>query len=183
MRIGFSAIVMIALSATPVAARIDQYRPTGAPPVRNEARLRAVMLNTHNEARVRVGERPLAWDARLAAAAATYAELLQRSGRFEHSQQPRGGGAQGENLWMGTRGTYSFEQMVDGWIEEQRHYRPAPVPASSKTGRWSDVAHYTQIVWQEATAIGCAVASNAANDILVCRYSPPGNVIGEMPYR
>jgi hypothetical protein len=183
MRFVFLASALFVLSASAVDARPGSYvTPRTAPP-RDGGRLRAVMLETHNQARVRVGERPLAWDSRLAASAAVYADWLRRSGRFEHSRQPMGDDAQGENLWMGTRGAYSFEQMVDGWIEEERHYRPAPVPASSKTGRWSDVAHYTQVVWHDATAMGCAVASTDSDDILVCRYSPPGNVIGEMPYR
>jgi hypothetical protein len=183
MRFAFLTCAAIALSTVAVDARPGTYAAPRTPLSRDDAGLRAVMLTTHNTARIRLGERPLAWDARLAASAASYADWLRRTGRFEHSQQPMDDDAQGEKLWMGTRGAYSFEQMVDGWMEEQRHYRPAPVPASSKTGRWSDVAHYTQIVWQDATAIGCAVASDDENDILVCRYSPPGNVVGEIPYR
>ncbi|QQV78080.1 serine protease [Sphingomonas aliaeris] len=183
MRFAFLTLAACVLASSATEARVAPYSATVTAPSRDAVRLRAVMLDMHNQARIRVGERPLAWDPQLAASAASYADWLRRSGRFEHSEQSTSDDAQGENLWMGTRGAFSFEQMADGWIEEQRHYRPAPVPASSTTGRWSDVAHYTQVVWQDATAMGCAIASTDEDDILVCRYSPPGNVVGEMPYR
>jgi hypothetical protein len=39
------------------------------------------------------------------------------------------------------------------------------------------------MVWPTTTRIGCAIASNARNDFLVCRYSPTGNVMGRpVPY-
>jgi hypothetical protein len=39
------------------------------------------------------------------------------------------------------------------------------------------------MVWPTTTRVGCAVASNAANDFLVCRYSPAGNIDGRsVPY-
>jgi hypothetical protein len=34
------------------------------------------------------------------------------------------------------------------------------------------------MVWPTTTRIGCAVASNAANDFLVCRYASAGNIDG-----
>jgi hypothetical protein len=175
--------LLLLVCSIPANAQTRVQRPAMAPKARTDALLRTVMLSTHNAARAELGERPLIWDNRLAQSAADYAAMLERSGRFEHSRQRDAATAQGENLWMGTRDAYSFEEMVDGWIDERRHYRPAPVPASSNTGRWSDVAHYTQIVWQSATAMGCAMASNRADDFLVCRYSPAGNVIGELAYR
>jgi hypothetical protein len=48
----------------------------------------------------------------------------------------------------------------------------------SRTGNWSDVGHYTQIVWPASQRVGCATASNRANDYLVCRYLPAGNIVG-----
>jgi hypothetical protein len=48
----------------------------------------------------------------------------------------------------------------------------------SRTGDWSQVAHYTQIVWPATQRVGCATASNRSNDYLVCRYLPAGNVVG-----
>jgi len=44
------------------------------------------------------------------------------------------------------------------------------------------VGHYTQMIWRNTTEVGCAVAERDDRQILVCRYSPPGNVRGEMAY-
>jgi len=35
------------------------------------------------------------------------------------------------------------------------------------------------MVWRKTTEVGGAIATGGGNDVLVCRYSPPGNVIGE----
>ena len=83
---------------------------------------------------------------------------------------------------MGTRQAYRYDEMVGGWVDERRWYRAAPTPDFSTTGRWGDVAHYTQIVWRGTTSLGCALASDAENDYLVCRYSPPGNVVGQRAF-
>jgi len=44
------------------------------------------------------------------------------------------------------------------------------------------VGHYTQMIWKNTSQIGCALARTNSWDILVCRYSPKGNMIGEKPY-
>lgn len=79
---------------------------------------------------------------------------------------------------MGTRGAFSVDDMVGSWVAERARYRQGIFPAVSLTGRWSDVAHYTQLIWASTTHVGCAVQRAARWDYLVCRYSPPGNVIG-----
>ncbi|MDB5672173.1 MAG: Fis family transcriptional regulator, partial [Alphaproteobacteria bacterium] len=48
----------------------------------------------------------------------------------------------------------------------------------SSSGHWSDVAHYTQMIWRDTDRIGCALYSTRQWDYLVCRYAPPGNVVG-----
>ena len=124
-----------------------------------------------------MGIRPLAWDPHLATAAAAYGSVLASKGRLQHSAEYRRPG-QLENLWMGTRGAFSIEDMVGSWIAERARYRGGIFPAVSATGRWADVAHYTQLIWPSTTHVGCAVERAARWDYLVCRYSPPGNVIG-----
>jgi hypothetical protein len=79
---------------------------------------------------------------------------------------------------MGTRGAFSPEQMVGNWISEKAYYRPGTFPRVSRTGRWDDVAHYTQVVWSGTTRVGCAIHSDGRWDYLICRYSPPGNIEG-----
>jgi len=162
--------------------RIVERRTSDAPAPRGAALLRQAMLAGQNEARVRLGLAPLTWNDSLAADARTYAEEMARTGRFEHSPQPRGDPPQGENLWTGTRRAYTYQEMVGHWVAEGRYYRPLPVPQSSSTGEFGDVGHYTQIVWRDTREVGCAEASNRSDDYIVCRYLPAGNVVGQMAY-
>jgi hypothetical protein len=43
----------------------------------------------------------------------------------------------------------------------------------------TNTGHYTQIVWRKTTQIGCGSATCGNSNVVVCRYSPPGNYIGE----
>ena len=138
----------------------------------------AKLLAAHNRERARLGIPPLRWDPALAAAAASYGPTLARLGGLRHSARADRLG-QRENLWMGTRGAYSPEQMVGNWIAEKAYYRSGmPFPDVSRTGNWADVAHYTQVVWSGTTHVGCAIYPSDNWDYLICRYSPPGNIDG-----
>lgn len=139
------------------------------------------LLSSHNAERARVGVAPLSWSAALAADARAWADYLAKTATFEHSVQPKGSKAQGENLWTGTKADFTPEEMVQLWIDEKANYQRGRFPAISKTGNWADVGHYTQLIWYNTTQLGCGLASNAEDDFLVCRYSPPGNWIGDDP--
>jgi hypothetical protein len=135
-------------------------------------------LKAHNEARENVGLAPLAWSDRLANDAGEWAAHLARNNLYDHaSPQQRKG--QGENLWRGSRGYWDARTKIGFFIEEKRHFRPGQFPDVSRTGRWSDVAHYTQIIWPQTREVGCAVAQTARDEVLVCRYWPAGNVWGQ----
>ena len=136
------------------------------------------MVAAHNRLRADEGVQPSLWDHQLAAAAATYAAELAKSERFAHSPQD-GRGGQGENLWMGTRGAFSFDRMVSDWGSEKKMFRAGQFPDVSTTGRWQDVGHFTQIIWPASVRVGCAVRSSAQYDYLVCRYGEGGNVYGQ----
>jgi cysteine-rich secretory family protein len=135
------------------------------------------LVAAHNVERAMARVPPLSWDASLAAQAWSYARLLAATGTFRHSDRRSRGGT-GENLWMGSRGAYSIEQMVSGWTSERRMFVPGTFPFVSRTRSWEDVGHYTQMIWPTTTRVGCAVASARGNDVLVCRYGPAGNVDG-----
>ena len=142
----------------------------------------ARILAAHNSVRAQAGVQPLAWDPALGQAAATYAVELALTNSFHHSDRRARAGT-GENLWMGTRGAFSYETMVGRWASESRDFVPGIFPAVSRSGNWENVGHYTQMVWPTTTRVGCAVATNATTDYLVCRYSPAGNVDGRpVPY-
>jgi uncharacterized protein YkwD len=189
MRKRHLAALLLALGAAacaresePQPARVVESRVADTPARRGLALLRRVMLDRQNAARAEVGVAPLVWSDDLAASASAYAQELARTGRFAHAVQPLGAGRQGENLWMGTHLAYSYDEMVGGWLAERRDFVNGAAPDFSRTGRWQDVGHYAQVVWQGSTAVGCAVASNRTNDYLVCRYSPPGNVVGQRAF-
>lgn len=124
---------------------------------------------------------PLAWNVELAADARRWAEHLAATGEFAHAPE-RPVEPEGENLWAGTRGHYQIEAMVDGWVREKRYFRPGTFPDNSSTGRVEDVGHYTQLMWRQTRQVGCAMASGAREDVLVCRYSAAGNYVGEIPF-
>lgn len=137
------------------------------------------IVRMHDVEREAVGAPPLQWDADLAKDAADWARHLSDVNELVHwSEENDDDNEQGENLWMGTRGYYSLPAMIKGWSDEKR-----PL---ARMASWEDdyhqVGHYTQMVWSGTRKVGCAVASNRENDVLVCRYWPAGNVIGEQPY-
>ena len=177
-------LLLAACSAAPEAPpeRVVEPRTSDMPAPRGAGRLREAMLAGHNAARGTLGLPPLRWSETLADDARAYARELARTGRFEHSPQPRGNPPQGENLWTGTRGAYSYEEMIGHWVAERRFYRPLPVPDSSATGRFGDVGHYSQIVWRATLEVGCAEARGRRDDFLVCRYLPVGNIVGQLAY-
>lgn len=140
------------------------------------------LLTAHNRERTAAGIPALAWSDELARSAEKWAAHLGKTGAFEHSPDEPGQPVEGENLWAGTRGYYSAESMVGLWVAEKRQFRPGVFPANSTTGDVEQVGHYTQLMWRRSTAVGCAVAQSHSEDVLVCRYSTAGNVVGEKPY-
>ena len=71
--------------------------------------------------------------------------------------------------------------MVGLWTAEKRDYKPGVFPNNSRSGDVEDVGHYTQLIWSNTGAVGCALARGQDEDFLVCRYSQAGNVLGERP--
>jgi hypothetical protein len=138
------------------------------------------VLAAHNRERARMGVSALGWDERLAAGAEAWARQLARTGVLRHAGG-RGTERLGENLWAGTAQAYSPEEMVGLWVDERADFRPGAFPHVSRTGDLAAVGHYTQVIWRRTSRVGCALASNGREEFLVCRYSLPGNVVGERP--
>ena len=67
---------------------------------------------------------------------------------------------------------------VESWYNEGLAYKYSAPGFSPATG------HFTQVVWGATKALGCGSATGckgggALDALVVCRYSPPGNYIGE----
>ncbi|KAB8318710.1 hypothetical protein SD81_014885 [Tolypothrix campylonemoides VB511288] len=133
------------------------------------------ILNAHNKYRAEVGVQPLQWSEDLAASAQQWANHLAQTGTFQHSRS-------GENLALGSTGTFSVTQLVDIWGGEKKDFRNGIFPNVSSTGNWQHVGHYTQIVWRNTTSVGGGLARGNGNDILVCHYNPVGNFMGQPVY-
>lgn len=167
-RLSILAAMLVTASAAGTGAQ------TPRPQTDNVA---ARLLAAHNQERARLGLGLLRWDPALAVSAASYAPRLSAIGRLQHSPRATRPG-QSENLWMGTRGYYSPEQMVAYWVDERTDFRPGVFPDVSRTDNWLDVSHYTQMIWPTTTSLGCAIHSDQRRDYLVCRYAPKGNIDG-----
>lgn len=116
---------------------------------------------------------PVAWSDQVAATARAWADHLQQDmdcGLMHDSDS-----GYGENLAAGSN--LGAERAVDMWASEVENYSYSPeYRFETNTG------HYTQIVWRRTTHIGCASAQCDRSSVVVCRYDPPGNFIGQQPY-
>ena len=163
------ALFVLALPASASAASMSNIP-------RNDVALRILAL--HNAARAEVGAPPMQWDPSLAASASTYGPALASIGRLVHSPRETRPG-QRENLAMAWTDTTSPEQLVGLWTDEKRLFYPGAFPNVTRSGNWSDVAHYTQMIWKGTTHVGCAIHDESGWRYLICRYSPPGNKDGK----
>ena len=164
-----AALGSVALSVTAFAAV-----PAGA----DQHSFQSIWLKEHNDARAAFGSAPLRWNRQLEDEAYRHARNLARIQRLEHTPYEARGG-QGENLWMGVKRYYSARTMIRAFVDERRYFRPGKFPNVSSTPDWADVGHYTQIVWPSPREVGCALAEGRDQEVLVCRYYPAGNVLGE----
>ena len=156
-------------------SRLAQPEPSAS------AAMQARVLRTHNAERARLRLPPFAWSCRLQNEAKAWALALSRRGALQHASAEHRRGS-GENLWMGTSGHWSIEDMVAMFLDERRHYRHGRFPDVSHTGNWTDVGHYSQIIWRETREVGCAIAQGEEQEVLVCRYFPAGNIRGRKAY-
>lgn len=142
-------------------------------------------VEAHNEARYLAGVAPLVWDQALADVAQAYSETLVSQCRWEHS-----GNGYGENLYATTltQAWVPASDPVQSWVDERFDYDyPSNTCDSGKV-----CGHYTQIVWDSTTKVGCGAAISTACQLFpewpvgvqiwTCTYDPPGNWVGQKPY-
>ena len=135
------------------------------------------LLASHNTERARTGARALIWSEELETEARSWADHLLATDTFAHDPSAHG---HGENLWTGWGArTFTPEDMVGDWIDEKANFRAGVFPNVSRTPNWTDVGHYTQLIWPGTTHVGCAIAARGDRSVLACRYAPPGNIDGQ----
>lgn len=145
-----------------------------------QASIAEQLLAAHNRYRAEVGVSPLGWSEALASQAQERADQLAATNTNTLQSSQISG--EGENFWLGPSDYFSYTDMVDSWGDEKQYFRYGTLPDVSATGNWADVRHYTQLIWQGTTEVGCGMAKAEENTILVCRYNPPGNSMGQVAY-
>ncbi|CAL9165425.1 unnamed protein product [Musa hybrid cultivar] len=133
------------------------------------------VVGAHNSARAAVGVGPVSWDDDIASYAQKFANKRVADCQLVHS-----GGPYGENLFWATGGAYTLTDAVNDWIAEKQYYDYE----SNSCADGQVCRHYTQVVWQNTTAIGCGwtLCSDGNAIFILCDYSPAGNLVGQRPY-
>jgi pathogenesis-related protein 1 len=144
------------------------------------------VVQEHNAIRSQFGLDPLVWDEELARDALRYARILQdwnagNPGRPVHPGQPtlhETDNPHGENIYWrrATHDSTSMAHAVRQWAGEVSDYNYSTNECSGICG------HYTQIVWRNTRKMGCAKVQFGDQTFVVCKYDPPGNIIGRKPY-
>jgi pathogenesis-related protein 1 len=177
----------VVVSEQTVSPVIPKVEPVLTPVVVTEsiavtATHRSILLTTHNQARSAVDIAPLTWSTTVAASAQSWADKLGAQGcGMTHSAGPYG-----ENLaysWT-SRDTAPLDpaDAVRRWVTEESDY----TYSSNTCAPGAVCGHYTQVVWEQTTQLGCGVSvcTDEGNftQLWVCQYNPSGNYVGEQPY-
>ena len=141
----------------------------------NDARftdsLAAHYLDLHNEKRAQYCLPPLVWDQNLAKVAQAWADGGNADGPHNSSRNAEYAALIGctsncpdigENMsWQAPWDFWPVETMIDGWLAEESW-----APGCNDGG-----SHYTQMVQENTTAVGCGISVDAGGKAhLVCNY-------------
>jgi pathogenesis-related protein 1 len=152
----------------------------GSTPVQTDFPDAQIYVDAHNAVRAAVTRPanysgtwqplpPVTWSDQVASTSQEWANHLRNS--MDCGLQHAQGTGYGENLAAGSN--VGAGRAVDMWASEKSNYVYSPEYVFE-----NDTGHYTQIVWRDSIRIGCASASCGGRAVVVCRYDPPGNYIG-----
>ena len=186
-------------AAPPSGFRIES-NSTGN--VTQSANIAETILAVHNQERALVGVPPLTWSDKLAADAKNWAEEMKATAGFSHSPSFLAG-----KLEYGEAIAGIFNETTAGIIQGQHDWSKEKDKLCADTGvcspgyhgepfypyGWPNPppelggapGHYTQMVWRTTTEVGCATSPAGGLmpfAVLVCRYTPTGNIFGEPAY-
>ncbi|XP_075261148.1 uncharacterized protein LOC142352877 [Convolutriloba macropyga] len=144
--------------------------------------LESGVLAVHNEHRSNAGLGTLTWDANLAAEAQSYTDTLTSgSCSLVHSTSSDTTMNQGENLFMVGADTYSDLDLGNmssrAWYSEIALYKFPDDPSQvwDFCVDWTQVGHFSQMMWFNTALIGCGSGTCNGNTIVTCHYVPRGN--------
>jgi hypothetical protein len=170
----FSFICLLLVSEASLAASINQLDLFGQ-----------AMLAQHNAKRAAHNAPAMVWDTQLAAAAQAWADTADE--REHPSAHDTNRGFTGENMFIRSGSSASIDQLTQGavgaWYAEIERF-----DFSNPNGNTSNqIGHFSQVIWNRSIRLGCgaAVFSNSqlagfnGMFVVVCRYSEPGNVMGQ----
>ena len=147
------------------------------------------ILAVHNRERAAVGVAPLVWSYKLAADAQVWADHMATTGQIAHDTEHLASLGEGESIagYLHGECTWHLPSRADmvcthspigespeNWVAEKPKYHGEIMTADN----YLVFGHYTQMVWKNTKEVGCGFAGSS----LVCRYSPPGNFMGQAPY-
>ena len=147
------------------------------------------ILAVHNRERAAVGVAPLVWSDKLAADAQVWADHMATTGQVAHDTEHLATLGEGENIAGYFHGECTWHlpsradmvcthspigESPENWVTEKPKYHGEIMTADN----YLVFGHYTQMVWKNTKEVGCGFAGSS----LVCRYSPPGNFMGQAPY-
>eukprot|EP00667_Euglena_gracilis_P004569 EG_transcript_4590 len=142
---------------------------------------RNVLLDGHNRARRAVGVPPLEWSDELADGAQVRAEMLAGVGDLRRaSMLPR---HVKESLCrFGARDSpgEAAAHCIQVFERCQEHYVPGTLVDNDNM---ADAGMYLQMVWQDTKYLGAGMATGPQGYFIVCRYTPPGNLRNQYPYK
>ena len=157
-------------------------------PVLSHKDLFSGILEAHNGVRLKHGLQALRWSDSLAAYSQEWANHLGSSGSCKMVHRS-GTPPYGENLFWASPLSWTtgetavqdvtIKDVVKAWTDEEKWYNYR----SNSCEPGKQCGHYTQIVWQNTTKVGCAMKVCAdKSQSWVCSYDPAGNYVGQRPY-
>ncbi|CAL1546375.1 unnamed protein product [Lymnaea stagnalis] len=136
---------------------------------------KTAFVSAHNDVRAAVGVKTLlVWNNTLSSFAETHASKCE----FKHSSSKYG-----ENIFASWPANYDHKSValdsLKSWASEKKlvDFNDWKCIATGACG------HYSQVIWNNTKAVGCAIAHcPKVSNLVVCEYWPSGNLLPQKPY-